>query len=1060
MLFDQLTPDQLRAAIAPQSVAVTAGAGTGKTTMLAARYLFHVKEQGMSPLEVVAVTFTKKAAAELRSRIRAALLAENIADELVAEVDAAQISTVHSLAERICKDFYRIAEIPPDFTILDETVSPMWLAEEFNSALADIDQPIIDELGFEFLKDGLWQLLNDPHGTNSAFAAGTERWEEMVNTAAADARQDLLDSYEWNDALAVCSNFQGAADDKLEERRRNILTAMSNVGPDSDIRDAAAAIIQFSRVGGAKGKWPDGGLEEVKDALAALKEKTNKAMEILSLKFGDDDRELIRRVGLLEQAYRQVAAHLKKAKRREKVLDFNDLEINAVKILCHPDGEAVRHYARRWKAILVDEFQDTNPVQAELLQLIGANAIQTIVGDEKQSIYGFRGADVSVFQRYRENISASDASSDVRLSLTFRTHSPLVRRMNDVFSDLMGELHQELESEIAEPAGFGGEYISLRIVQNGTGKDKKNKKDLNRIEAVAIAEKIKEMVSGDARIVDQRTRELRQVEYRDIAVLSRTWEPLGAIAETLDAEGIPNVNVGGGELLKTTEARDIISLLGFLAEPSDDIHLVAALRSPFFAVSDIELYDIAVAMPKGQRWWAALEKASGRSGEAYRILKEILEARLLSACETLALADRLTGYTAAISNLPGGERRLADYSGMLALLRSLDEQGRGDVFGTVRHLRALSEAKVELPRPQLEVGQAVALMTIHASKGLEWPIVFIPDLSRKRGGRVSSLLIDREAGIVFKLETDEQDPKETAIHKVLKRRAEERETAETRRVLYVGMTRSRDSVFLTSAEEKGNTLDMLMPGVLKAGLAPEVIAGTGVDAAGSGSTGALVSAKALRTEQISAVHLGLRSIPATALAIFRTCPREFRKRYIDRHPGERAGSGIKSAVGTLTHKALELDIHDIDALRRYGQGRPDDQLTEALDFAKTFRSHQNFAGLDLSGARREVAFEMDFAGIRLVGTADLVCEDMVLDFKTGMADDPSHHYLQMWVYSRAFNKTKAYLAFLRTAELHEVSAKALELAEAEAKAMIERIAAGDFGLPNGHSCKYCSEQKQ
>ncbi len=1057
MLFDELTPDQRRAATAPGSVAVTAGAGTGKTKMLAARYLFHVREQGMSPLEAVAVTFTKKAAAELRSRIRAALLAEGVDETVVAEVDAAQISTVHSLAQRICTEFYHVADIPPDFTILDDAESPMWLSGEYNAALADIDQAITDDLGFEFLKKSLWQLLNDPHGAKSAFAVGTGHWEELVRTAVETEKAALIASEEWQDALSVCERFEGAADDKLEERRRDILAAMADFSSDGDISHLAEAFKGFRTNLGAKGKWPNGGIDEVRNALTDVRDTalTKESIKIFSLEFGDNDRELIRRVRLLEQAYQQVSEHIRAVKHSEKVLDFNDLEINAVKILSHSDGEARRHYGQRWKAILVDEFQDTNPVQAELLELLGAGAVQTIVGDEKQAIYGFRGADVNVFQRYRENISAKDAGGDVRLSQTFRTHAPLVRTMNGIFDDLLGELHQELYSEVSEPEGFGGEYVYVGIVPKGTGKDTRSIDDQRVIEAFDIAAKIREIVSGDARIYDRAGGTMRPVEFRDIAILSRTWATLENISDVLNTAGIPNVNVGGGNLLKTVEARDIISLLSFLAEPADDIPLVAVLRSPFFAVSDEELFDIAAAKEKDETWWNAIARASGRPAKAREILQTLIETKSLSACETLALADRLTGYSAVAANLPDGERRLADRNAMMALLRSLDEQGRGDIFGAVRHLRLLEEAEVEVPRPPLDVGQAVAMMTIHGSKGLEWPIVFIPDLSRERRGETKTLLIDHDAGISFKLETDDIDPLEPAVHSILKRRSDERETAEFRRILYVGLTRARDKVFLTSAKDKGGLLNLVMPGVLNAGIDPVNIDPDVVDSV-SADKSLQLTERVLRQEQIARVPLGLRSVPATGLAVYKRCPVEFRRRYIDRNPGIREGAAIKSAVGTLTHKALELDIRDIAALRCHDEGRPEEQLAEALRFADVFRTHSNFTSLDLTGARREVPFTVNVVGITIVGTADLVCEDMVLDFKTGSADGPEHHYLQMWAYSAAFRKPRTFLAFLRTAELHEVSPAALEAVAAEAEHLIRSILAGNYEPPPGHSCRFCS----
>ena len=217
-----------------------------------------------------------------------------------------------------------------------------------------------------------------------------------------------------------------------------------------------------------------------------------------------------------------------------------------------------------------------------------------------------------------------------------------------------------------------------------------------------------------------------------------------------------------------------------------------------------------------------------------------------------------------------------------------------------------------------------------------------------------------------------------------------------------------------------------------------------------------VNKQVQRQEQTARVPLGLRSIPATGLSVFQRCPVEFKQRFVDRNPGIREGSATRSAVGTLTHKALELDIHDIEALRCHDEGRPEEQLAEALRFAEVFRTHPNFASLDLTTARREVPFRIDLSGITITGTADLVCEDMVLDFKTGMADNPEHHYLQMWAYSVAFPRPRTYLAFLKTAELHEVSASALAAAATDAEVLLQAIRAGNYDPPSGHKCKFCS----
>ncbi|HQX55675.1 MAG TPA: UvrD-helicase domain-containing protein, partial [Pyrinomonadaceae bacterium] len=208
-----LTSDQKSAAEADGCVAVTAGAGTGKTRMLAERYLHHVRKHELSPLAIVAVTFTEKAAAELRSRIRQTLIEKLNDEKLIAEIEAAQISTMHSLAGRICRDFYDIAGIPADFVILDELESPLWASEKFDEALGQIDVEISDDLGFKWLVGVLNELLRDPLASEKALSLGAENWRQAIDQARADAIAALVDSDVWSDASGILSDCCGGADD-------------------------------------------------------------------------------------------------------------------------------------------------------------------------------------------------------------------------------------------------------------------------------------------------------------------------------------------------------------------------------------------------------------------------------------------------------------------------------------------------------------------------------------------------------------------------------------------------------------------------------------------------------------------------------------------------------------------------------------------------------------------------------------------------------------------------------------------------------------------------------
>lgn len=1029
-----LTKDQERAATADGSVAVTAGAGTGKTSMLAARYLHHVKTHKMSPLSVVAVTFTDKAADELRSRIRRTLNAELGDERVIAEVEAAQISTMHALAARICREFYDLAGIPADFKVLDDTEKPLWVAEKFEEAISPIDPAIIDDLGFSWLTSALGVLLRDPYSSEKALSLGAEQWRDAIEVTAAAATAQILDSREWHEAHEAASECQGKDGDKLEAVRVNVLAAMvENAGVES----LNAALKDFARNKGAAANWVAGELDRVRGCLAALKDLVKDLYDRATLQFGPEDEEAARRIGPLAAAFRQVRDYIAAEKLREKVLDFSDLEHYALKILGFP--EAVEHYRLRWHAFLVDEFQDTNPIQADILKRLTTGAKLTIVGDEKQAIYGFRGADIGVFSRVREEIVAQRNGLEVPLSLTFRTHQELVTTMNAVFEPVLGELHQSLEAN-RKDIPFAAPHLHSAVVETakGIGKSK-----LQIIEARFIAEQISKLHAAG-------------IPYRDIAIIARTWAPLDVYLDVLSAMKIPAVHAGGGSLLATREALDVYALLTFLAEPNDDIPLVATLRSPFFAISDVVLYEASKNIKKGVSWWKMIESRI-EFAHVVSVLKTLLEARSeMSSSQILQLADRLTGYGAVIANMPHGSRRSADLRGLSELFRRLERQCRGDVFGTNRYLRELIETETEIPRPPLDTGEAVSLMTIHKAKGLEWPVVFIPDLSRDLKSDSSPILIDPEIGVAFQMESDGYEKTEPSIHKLIKLRKKERDTNEARRLYYVAVTRARDKVFLTATKEKGFALDLLRPGLAAADIVDQIIPYDD-ELAIAPSPGEREPYAVPQHINIDPVTIGVREIPVTALTTYARCPLQFKFQYVDGHPGLSDGSGAGMAIGSLTHLALELDLATVDDLRRESIESPDSQLAAAVELADRFRNDPAYAAFRSAECDREVPFMTEMGGLKLHGIADLVGSDFVLDYKTDSEMDPEEHRFQLWAYAAALGKNRAYVAYLRHGVLHEFSEDDLMDVASDSEKILKGIHDGNYSSkPSEKACSFCS----
>lgn len=794
-----LTEQQRQAAFATGSVAVMAGAGSGKTHMLVARYLHHL--ESFSPLEVVAATFTEKAAAELRARIRAGVQKARPGDlETLAELEAAQISTIHALCARIVRDHPEPAGVRPDAGILDEGQAQLWRARNLRPALAALPARLFTHVSFTEMSQILPVLLDDPLLAERALEVGRDHWERWAEEGRAEALNTLIQAPEWQEAVSVLRRHTGAAGDRMEEVRQAALGHLANLnGP--DLQGAVAGILNLKLVGGSAKAWSDGTLPLIKAAVKTLRDAVEAAEKtgLLSLRPGSSDEWLAAALPDVREAFHEVRSRLTALKRRSGLLDFADIEVHALRALEHPEVQA--HYQARWKAYLIDEAQDTNPVQADILERLTGSAVRTLVGDEKQSIYSFRRADPALFRTAGALIEAGGGAS-VALDQSFRTHQSLVDASNRVFSALLGPLHAPLSAARAGPASSSMEAWFLE--------DIKPKARARASEAAHLASRIRTLLDGPERVYDARLGQDRPLLPGDVAVLTRGWAALRPIGRALMEAGIPVQETGGGSLLDTQEARDGLALLAAVAL-QDPAALVAVLRSPWCAVSDPAIWDLARSREENGDWFRALARSPDPRLERGRMLIGELQRMSRSEPPSLLLrqADRLTGYTAVLANLWDAERRLADWRGFGELVREL-ERGDDETFTVVQALRELVREEVSVPRPSLEAGDAVTLSTMHSSKGLEWPVVVVADLNWSAPNEVGEVLLDAEFGLGLRGE----DLPPVAWTLIAARR-QAREEAEARRLLYVALTRARDALILSAngPAKPGTLLNMLIPGL-------------------------------------------------------------------------------------------------------------------------------------------------------------------------------------------------------------------------------------------------------
>ncbi len=1024
-----LTPEQTRVVGAPRSVAVTAGAGTGKTQMLVQRYLYHLR-QGYSPLAVVAVTFTETAARELRSRLHRE--GQSLPNSTRAQLAAAPICTFHGLAARICREHALKVSLDPDFRILDEVEGKLWFRQALTEAIQALPPIFCHQLGYSFLTKALGALCPDPLGARAALGVSPEQTQGAVQAAQTQAWEELVQHPVWKGAQAYLASHQ-APGDKLDLVRIQALSAMARVEGREDLGPALTAIRKLKINCGKQGAWGSREqLQEVKAHIKALRELTEDNTGLVTLAINPQDQAVAQQLPLLKQAFKLVQEHLKQTKGRQGVLDFPDLEVYALEALRYP--EVLSYYKERWQVFLVDEFQDTNPTQSQLLELLTTGKLLTLVGDPKQSIYGFRGAQVQVFQSWQERLH-TPAYPPLELRLSFRTHHSLLEQINELFAPLLGPLHQRLAAH-RQAVPHPGPHLRLLLPTNEKG---------SRFgEARGLAQVVSTMLQAPLLVWDPQTQARRPVQPPDIAILCHTWSPLDLYAQVLEDQGIPVRQAGGGSLLETREAKDAWALLRFLADSREDLSLVALLRSPFFAFSDRTLYYLSQARHRDTCWWDHLAQALplGES-PAPLVLRQLLDQRRRASPEQLLQqADLLTGYTAVVANLPRGQRRLGDWQGFLDLVRSWEPL---DLVGVVQRLEQIQESHLEIPRPAA-TGAGVSLTTIHQAKGLEWPVVLVANLDHRPPGRSPGLLFDPQLGVSWYQGPGGDQP---AVYQLLQRRQQQMELEERKRVLYVAFTRARDHLVLTASKPKGGHLDLL----------PEALA-TPLPCASSAPS-PRAQLLPVSPAHVASLGAGVWQLPISALSDYHHCPRLFEYRHLQGHPGHsRSGRGQGAALGTLTHWAIQHQVTTKENLEvaadRLGLGLVPAQVQEALDLARRFNCAPLYAPYRSPAGQAEYPVAFEFGGIHLSGYIDWLGPDYVLDFKTDRVVKPQQHCLQLWAYAYATGRQVAHLAYLRHDRVHSWGLTDLDQLTALATGVVERIARDDFSpTPSPGACQAC-----
>jgi ATP-dependent helicase/nuclease subunit A len=803
------TPEQAAAISARgRDVLVEAGAGSGKTGVMVDRYCRLVCEEGISPDAVLAFTFTDKAAAELRQRIRAEIelraeAGSERARELRTGIGAAWVTTIHGFCNRLLGGHPVAAGLDPRFRVLDAAETERLARDAFEEALEDF---------LAIGDDG------DRERTVAAFDVGGLR--AMTIGAHAELRS------------------RGIAEPRLPEP------------PTADVGAALRRAADVATTTLAELKPTNSNRELVERALAALGDSTGSPPsldELTALRSDSSAQSMsayceaieaaataVAEAGEGGEAYRHVAALLELfderfagAKRRRAAIDFEDLQILAARLL--ERGELGAGYRSRFSHLLVDEFQDTNRLQLRLIEALrGPGSELVVVGDELQSIYGFRHADLEVFRRQRAAIEASPDAEAIALSGNFRSRPEMIGAVNLLGGALLGDAFRPLRvGAVPEPAAdasetppAGGAPVELLL----TGRDGWDAEEID-LEAATDATTPPSQLA-EARFVAARLRALAEagVERGGMVVLLRAFTHLDAYEDSLERAGLRPYVVGGRGYWSQQQVADVCALLATIANPLDDQALFGALASPACAVAPDTLWLLRAACGRGRHVWPALELLAGRKGvelEDPSWLERIPAAEqgllrgfattldsLRERASRLPLAELIdaavseTRYDLAVLSRAAGESRFANVRKLMRLAAEFEASEGRDLRSLLDFLVARADGDVDAQAATAVEGHdGVRIMTVHSAKGLEFDVVAVPQLARRllAGSRAPLLSIGREPEPRIGMQLRRLGAPSLNLYSYaeLREEAQRREAEEELRLFHVAATRARERLILS-----------------------------------------------------------------------------------------------------------------------------------------------------------------------------------------------------------------------------------------------------------------------
>jgi len=840
----KLTENQHAALIRDRDIAVTAGAGTGKTLILVERYIDILLKEEIDIREILAITFTNKAAAEMLSRVALKIdtsLAESRNDthhkkllKIRNHLSSAYISTIHAFCSRLLREYpMEAAGLDPGFNTLNTIQSEFLIEECIDEVISKIDIRDQDWLD-------LFRTFN-PQSVKDMIRVALEHRFEMKGVMKQFSEAEtvpLLENLKEDFFHRVNRAF---SQNQLNQIAKTVIELLNHddsggeapdikekvlIGMENFVESGASDTIDFwiylfsmarllttgegraySNLAqlGSQQAWTAAQKETLLNLSALLSPISIWQNDNFSSCPGNTEEIILKNLRKFYDLYQNIEKRYNDAKLQQNSIDFDDQQLMAYQLLC--DHEDIRQQvANRFKYIMVDEFQDTNLLQWRIIELISKNKNNNVfvVGDPKQSIYGFRNADVRVFNTVKDEMVENSADSDLLLYESFRFKKAVSDFVNTVFQEV---LHVSPEN----PWEVGYDRIESKRTDSESGK----------IE-LSLLNKVKDQNVQANFIASHIINLLAEGQYKagEISIMLRTRTHLSEIENTLREYGIIYQTIGGIGFYQGQEIYDTYHLLKFLLNPNDNLALIGLLRSPFANVSDEGLFFLSIN-DKETSYWQKLHLLD----DIDHLPKSDREKLLMffkNATKWIRKRDRI-GYFELLSQIFNesfyraitvsdfkGDQVVANIDKILNIVLDYEKGRFTSIVDFAESLNRLMNTYQKEGEALLEFEEdnSVKIMTIHQAKGLEFPVVYLPYLNQRlNSAGISQVFFDDGWGVVSQVNDrflNSKKPIQNSyyLYDLIKYKNKTKELAELKRLFYVGCTRARDHLILCGEMNK------------------------------------------------------------------------------------------------------------------------------------------------------------------------------------------------------------------------------------------------------------------